>query len=76
MLADYFVAPSLSALFLTGVILLTVIILIVKNYKSIISLNYYKKILLLTGLSVTIATHGLIHLGVEQRYNFNPYTWI
>ena len=75
MLADYFVAPSLSALFLTGVILLTVIILIVKNYKSIISLNYYKKILLLTGLSVTIATHGLIHLGVEQRYNFNPYRW-
>jgi hypothetical protein len=76
MLADYLVAPSLTALFVTGFIILTVIILIVTNYKSIISLNYYKKILLLTGLSVTIATHGLIYAGVEKRYNFNPYKWI
>jgi hypothetical protein len=36
-------------------------------------LNYYQKIILLTSLSIAFATHGLVHLGVEQRYNFNPY---
>jgi len=75
MLADYLIAPSLNALFVTGLILLSIIILMVKNYSSIMSLNYYQKIILLSSLSIAFATHGLVHLGVEQRYNFNPYKW-
>ena len=76
MLADYLIAPSLNALFVTGLILLTIIILLFKNYRSVMSLNYYQKIILLTSLSIATATHGLVHLGVEERYNFNPYNWI
>ena len=76
MLADYLVAPSLNALFFTGLILLFIIILLVKNYSAIMRLNYYQKIILLTSLSIAIATHGLMHLGVEKQYNFNPYNWI
>jgi hypothetical protein len=76
MLADYLIAPSLNALFVTGLILLTIIILMVKNYSSIIRLDYYQKIILLTSLSIAFATHGLVHLGLEERYNFNPYNWI
>ena len=73
MLADYLIAPSLNALFVTGLILLSIIILMVKNYSSIMSLNYYQKVILLSSLSIAFATHGLVHLGVEERYNFNPY---
>ena len=76
MLADYLIAPSLNALFVTGLILLSIIILMVKNYSSIMSLNYYQKVILLSSLSIAVATHGLVHLGVEERYNFNPYNWI
>ena len=75
MLADYLVAPSLNALFVTGLILLFIIILIVKHYKSIMGLNYYKKIMLLTSLSIAVGSHGLMELGVEKQYNFNPYKW-
>ncbi len=76
MLADYLIAPSLNALFVTGLIIFFIIILLVKNYKSFMNLNYYQKILLLTGCSISVATHGLIHLGLEKQYNFNPYRWI
>jgi hypothetical protein len=76
MLADYLIAPSLNSLFVTGLILLFIIILLVKNYSAIMRLNYYQKIILLTSLSIAVATHGLMHLGVEKQYNFNPYNWI
>jgi hypothetical protein len=76
MLVDYLIAPSLNALLVTTLILLTIIILMVKNYSSIMRLNYYQQIVLLTSLSIATATHGLVHLGVEERYNFNPYNWL
>ena len=76
MLSDYLFVPSLNALLVTTLILLTIIILMVKNYSSIIRLNYYQQIVLLTSLSIAFATHGLVHLGLEERYNFNPYKWI
>lgn len=75
MLADYLIAPSLNALFITGLILLFILILLVKNYYSIMRLNYYQQIMLLTSLSIAVGSHGLMHLGVEKQYNFNPYTW-
>ena len=76
MLADYLIAPSLNALFVTGLILLFIVILMVKNYKSIMRLNYYQQIMLLSSLTIAVGSHGLIHLGVEKQYNFNPYNWI
>ena len=76
MLSDYLIAPSLNALFVTGLILLFIVILMVKNYKSIMRLNYYQQIMLLSSLTIAVGSHGLIHLGVEKQYNFNPYNWI
>ena len=54
MLADYLIAPSLNALFVTGLILLAIIILIVKNYSSIMRLNYYQKIIYNLLIKLTI----------------------
>ena len=76
MLADYLIAPSLNALFVTGLIILSIIILLVKNYSAIMRLNYYQKIMLLSSLTIAVGSHGLMHLGVEKQYNFNPYNWI
>ena len=76
MLADYLIAPSLNALFVTGLILLSIIILMVKNYSSVMRLNYYQKIMLLSSLTIAVGSHGLMHLGVEKQYNFNPYNWL
>jgi hypothetical protein len=76
MIADYLKSPSMTSLFLTGMIIFIILILMIKNYKSIIGLNYYQKIMLLTSLTIAIGSHGLMHLGAEKQYNFNPYTWI
>ena len=76
MITDYLKSPSMTSLFLTGMIIFIILILMIKNYKSIIGLNYYQKIMLLTSLTIAIGSHGLMHLGAEKQYNFNPYTWI
>ncbi len=36
----------------------------------------YEKITMLSLIAIAIGTHGLIHLGVEQEYDFNPYNWV
>ena len=76
MLSSIFVAPSLSALFVTGLLLLWILITFINNYKRISNLNYYQKTMLLSTVTIAIGIHGLIHLGVEGQYNFNPYNWI
>jgi hypothetical protein len=75
MLSNTLVAPSVNSLFVTGFLLLAIMITVFKNYKRIINLNYYQKIMLLSTLAIAIGIHGLIHLGVEKEYNFNPYNW-
>jgi hypothetical protein len=75
MLSNYLIAPSLNSLFFTGILLLVIFIIFIKNYKDILKLGSYQKILLFTSLSTAIGIHGLLHLGVEQNYNFNPYNW-
>ena len=73
MLSTYLIAPSLNTLFVTGFLLLFILFIFVKNYTRITNLNFYQKIILLSILTIAIGVHGLIHLGVEVQYNFNPY---
>ena len=75
MLADYLIAPSLNSLVITGLILLLIFIILIKHYDSIMRMNYYEKIMLLSSLTIAVGSHGLMHLGVEKQYNFNPYRW-
>jgi hypothetical protein len=76
MLSDILIAPSLNSLFITGLLLLCILITFIKNFNQISNLNYYQKIMLLSTITIAIGIHGLIHLGVEMQYNFNPYNWI
>lgn len=76
MLSDILIAPSLNSLFITGLLLLCILITFIKNFNRISNLNYYQKIMLLSTITIAIGIHGLIHLGVEMQYNFNPYNWL
>lgn len=70
------IAPSVSSLFITGLLDLLIFITVLRNIKKIINLPYYQKIILLSAITVAIGIHGLIHLGVEVNYNLNPYNWL
>jgi len=76
MLSDYLIAPSLNALFVSGFLLMTILFLLIRNFKVLLKLNFYNKIAILCMLSIAVTSHGLIHLGVEGQYGFNPYRWI
>jgi len=65
-------APSFFALFVTGILILFITIIFVVNFKQIIKLNYYQKITLLSLVTLAVGIHGLIHLGLETIYGFNP----
>jgi hypothetical protein len=61
-------APSFLSLVTTGILLLVILVLTIKNHKKIMALDYYKLITLVSLISVAIGVHGLIHL----VYGFNP----
>jgi hypothetical protein len=66
------IAPSFFSLVFTGILVLSIFVLFLTNLKSIINLNYYKKIKILSLITIAIGIHGIIHLGVENIYGFNP----
>lgn len=76
MFEHYLISPGFNALFITAFIIFIIVVLLIINFKSIIHLSYYKQIALLTSLSIAFCSHGLIQMNVENRYKFNPYTWI
>ena len=76
MLANILIAPSLNSLFVTGLVILFILVLLIKNYKKLINLDFYRKITILSLFAIAFGIHGLIHIGVESAYGFNPYKWI
>lgn len=75
MLSNILIAPSLNSLFITGMLLLLIFILIITNFNQLFKYSLYEKMTILSLLVIAIGIHGLIHLGVEQQYGFNPYKW-
>lgn len=76
MLSNILIAPSLNSLFVTGFLLLTILIILVSNFQLFKRLDFYHKIAILSLICIAVGAHGLIHLGVESVYGFNPYKWI
>ena len=68
-------APSFNSLFITGLLVLTILMIVISNFKQFVRLDYYRKITMLSLIAITVGVHGLIHLGVEVNYGFNPYNW-
>jgi len=74
-LSNILVAPSLNSLFVTGFLILFILVIFITNYKQFITLDNYRKITTLSLIAIAFGVHGLIHLGVEMNYGFNPYKW-
>jgi len=69
-------APSVNSLLITGLLLLVILIILVRNFRNFVSLDFYKKMSLISLIIIAIGIHGLIHLGVETNYGLNPYNII
>lgn len=75
MLGQILVAPSFNSLVVTGLAMLLALVVFAKNHRSFLQMDHYKQIKLLFMFSIAIGIHGLLHLGLETIYNFNPYKW-
>ncbi len=64
--------PSFFALVITGIISFIVLFIAFTNSTSIMKLGPNKKIAVLSLVGLTIGIHGLLHLGMESVYNYNP----
>jgi hypothetical protein len=76
MLSDILTAPSLNSLFVTGFMLLSILIIFITNFQQFKRLDFYHKLIIISLITIAVGTHGLIHLGVEKAYGFNPYKWL
>ena len=64
------ITPSLLSLFITGMLILLNIYLLINNKIS------NEKLIIICLISILIGIHGLIHLGVEKEYNYNPLKYL
>ncbi len=64
--------PSFYSLPITGILILIVFIIIITKYNDFSKINLTDYLIVLLLLSISIGIHGLLHLGLEVRYNFNP----
>ena len=67
--------PSLISSVITGLILMFVIILMIINYKRVAKIPPIELASFLCVLSIAIGSHGLLHLGLEVVYGYNPLKW-
>lgn len=64
--------PSFYALAFTGILYLFIMIILVKKWNTLNKLEPYKLITVLSLIGILIGVHGIIHLGLEKVYNYNP----
>lgn len=64
--------PSFYALFLTGILSFIVILLLLSNFSNIMRLGVKQKIAVVSLAGALLGIHGLLHLGMESVYNYNP----
>jgi len=69
---NIFTKPSFYSLPISGILILIVIVVIIKNSNSSNTIDLANWIVILILLSIAISVHGLLHLGLEINYKFNP----
>lgn len=67
-----FTKPSYYALALSGLFSLFVVVIFIRHFNILMKSTPYKLIKLLSCIGILIGIHGLLHLGLETSYNFNP----
>lgn len=69
-----YLSPSLYAHVANGFLIFTSIVIFVRYYTKIMSLEPYKLIILSLLFSIVVGIHGLSHMGLEANYGYNPIT--
>jgi hypothetical protein len=64
--------PSFYSLLLTGVIWFVLVMIFFKNYSFFVKSRPDKMIEMMSLIGLVIGVHGLLHLGLESVYGFNP----
>ena len=64
--------PSFYSLLLTGVIWFVLVVIFVRNYSFFKKSRPDKMIEMVFLIGLVIGVHGLLHLGLESVYGFNP----
>ena len=67
-----FTKPSFYALSFTGILILSIFVIIICNIKRFKNLSPEMVIKVLSLFGILIGVHGLQHLGLEVVYNYNP----
>ena len=64
--------PHFYALIITGFIIFLIIVVIIKNYKKFLKLQFVSIILLLALTGNLVANHANLHYVLEKDYDYNP----
>ena len=70
--SNIFTKPSFYAHAINGFTILFALLLIFTNFTSIKKMDIYRIITLVFLFGLLIGIHGLLHLGLETQYNYNP----
>jgi len=76
MLSEYLISPSMCSLLVTGILLIIITINFFLNIKQILKESIVQQIILLCVTTSAFGIHGMLHLGIEKQYGFNPYRWV
>lgn len=67
--------PSFYAHVMNGLLMLTALIILIKYYVNIRSLEPYKRLMIVLLFAAVIGIHSLSHNALEVAYGFNPLHW-
>ena len=71
---NYVLAPSFFALAISGFLILIFLVVLITHFNSFLKIDYLKQLQIIGILCIAFSVHGLLHLGLENTYNFNPYS--
>jgi hypothetical protein len=68
----YLIWPAFVSLLINGTLLLILSLIVIFNFKSLIKTDIIQLLPIVAILSVSFGMHGILHIQLEQAYNFNP----
>ena len=71
---NYVLAPSFFALVISGFLILIFLYILISHFNTFLKIDYVKQLQIIGILCIAFSVHGLLHLGLENTYNFNPYS--
>ena len=68
----YLIWPAFVSLLINGTLLFILSLIVIFNFKSLIKTDIIQLLPIVAILSVSFGVHGILHIQLEQAYNFNP----